>query len=121
MWISPSPSSPPKLLDPPPTIVAVLTISQSIPPRSTQFPALAIITSVRDRPRGIHTDDTVANAMSSSSSGVYASPSTLTRSPVRFWQLQQQNEVSAVSVCDCCQNYKQTNYKVSSPGLTVPE
>ena len=62
-------------------MVAVLTMPESTPPKSTQFPALAIITSVRDLPRGIQTEDTVANDMSSASSGVYASPSTLTRSP----------------------------------------
>mmetsp|Transcript_1452 Transcript_1452/g.1666 ORF Transcript_1452/g.1666 Transcript_1452/m.1666 type:complete len:201 (-) Transcript_1452:1881-2483(-) len=65
-----------------PTIVAVLAMVASTPLNKTQFPAVAIVTGVLERPRGMEIDSMVATAISSSSSsGEYPSPNTFTRCP----------------------------------------
>eukprot|EP00551_Chaetoceros_affinis_P000736 CAMPEP_0203650712 /NCGR_PEP_ID=MMETSP0088-20131115/25477_1 /ASSEMBLY_ACC=CAM_ASM_001087 /TAXON_ID=426623 /ORGANISM="Chaetoceros affinis, Strain CCMP159" /LENGTH=168 /DNA_ID=CAMNT_0050509595 /DNA_START=164 /DNA_END=670 /DNA_ORIENTATION=+ len=73
---SSSSSLPPVLV-----MVAVFAILASTPSIKTQFPAVATFTSVLYLPLEIETDFTTAYGASSSSSGEYASPGTLTLSP----------------------------------------
>ena len=64
-------------------MVAVFAMLASTPSNNTQFPALAMLTYVYVRPRGIAIPDTTAVAMSSSSSGEYPSPKIFTASAGR--------------------------------------
>mmetsp|Transcript_8417 Transcript_8417/g.25292 ORF Transcript_8417/g.25292 Transcript_8417/m.25292 type:complete len:297 (+) Transcript_8417:599-1489(+) len=63
------------------TMVAVLAMCAPTPSSSTQLPGPAWLTSVRWRPWHTDTPATTQGRASSGSSGVYASPSTRTRSP----------------------------------------